>query len=237
VAARLGLDCRVYLPARSVEVRRRAIASEGADVVVVDGSYEDAVAQAAEAGRRRGAAEISDVGDSATAHWVIDGYQTLFGETISQGSFDLLVVPVGVGSLAAAAARFAAREDLAVIGVEPESAACLAASLAAGRPTVIDTPGTRMAGLDCAEVSPAAWTSLQHGIRGTVAVSDTEADAAVEALAGAGLGIGHSGAATLAGLSALATESNCAPLREAVGLDTSTRVLAIATEGRTDLAP
>ena len=66
-------------------------------------------------------------------------------------------------------------------------------------------------------------------------VSDAEAQTAVQELARAGLAIGHSGAATLAGLSALATEASCAPLREAVGLGPSTRVLAIATEGRTDL--
>ncbi len=58
---------------------------------------------------------------------------------------------------------------------------------------------------------------------------------AVQELAADGLAIGHSGAATLAGLNALATEAGCAPLRKAIGLGASTRVLAIATEGRTDL--
>ncbi|HEX2413913.1 MAG TPA: pyridoxal-phosphate dependent enzyme [Thermoleophilaceae bacterium] len=235
VAAQRGLFCRVYLPARSLDARRRAIAGEGADVMVVEGSYEEAVAAAADAAGRPDTAEIADVGDSAPARWVIDGYQTLFDEIPSQGSFDLLVVPVGVGSLAAAAARFAARAGLAVVGVEPESAACLGASLAAGRPTAVDTPGTSMAGLDCAEVSAAAWPSLQRGIHGTLVVSDAEAESAVQELAHAGLAIGHSGAATLAGLRALATETACAPLRETVGLGPSSRVLAIATEGRTDL--
>src|SRR5688572_19574985 len=47
VAARRGLRARVFLPARSVAARREAIAGEGADVVVVDGTYEDAVRLAA----------------------------------------------------------------------------------------------------------------------------------------------------------------------------------------------
>jgi diaminopropionate ammonia-lyase len=205
-------------------------------VIVVGGSYEDAMAAAAEAGRGPGAAEIADVGDSDSARWVIDGYQTLFAETASQGSFDVLVVPVGVGSLAAAAARFAAHAGIPVVGVEPENAACLSASLAAGRPAAVATPGTLMAGLDCAEISAAAWPSLRRGIHGMVTVSDAEADAAVQELAADGLAIGHSGAATLAGLTALATEGGCAALRNAIGLGASTRVLAIATEGRTDLA-
>ena len=51
---------------------------------------------------------------------MIDGYATLFAEVVGQGEFDLLLVPVGVGSLAAAAARFGARRTAcAVVGVEP----------------------------------------------------------------------------------------------------------------------
>ena len=47
VAALRGLSCRVYLPARAVPARREAIAGEGAEVVIVDGTYEEAVARAA----------------------------------------------------------------------------------------------------------------------------------------------------------------------------------------------
>jgi diaminopropionate ammonia-lyase len=90
-----------------------------------------------------------------------------------------------------------------------------------------------MAGLDCAEVSAAAWPTLRAGIHGAVTVDDAEADAAVAELAGAGLAIGESGAAPLAALRALVREPGCAGLREAVGLGTDTRVLLIATEGRT----
>ena len=38
--------CRVFLPARSARARREAIAGEGAEVVVVDGTYEEAVVAA-----------------------------------------------------------------------------------------------------------------------------------------------------------------------------------------------
>src|SRR3954469_20598728 len=48
VAARRGLACRVFLPGRSLPARRAAIAGEGAEVVIVDGAYEDAVARAVE---------------------------------------------------------------------------------------------------------------------------------------------------------------------------------------------
>lgn len=221
VAATRGLRARVFLPARSLPARRAAIAGEGAEVVVVDGTYEDAVAQARDAATAPGAVEIADVGDSGPAHWVIDGYATLFDEAAAQGDHDTILVPVGVGSLAAAAARFAAPRGVTVIGVEPVTAACLTASLAAGVPTAVATPGTTMAGLDCAEVSSAAWPSLRDGIAATITVDDAQAAAAVGELAAAGLTIGESGAAPLAAL------------RAATGLGPASRVLLIATEGAT----
>jgi diaminopropionate ammonia-lyase len=237
VAARLGLQAVIFLPARSSRVRREAIAAEGAEVVVVDGMYEDAVARAKETGAQPGVLELADVGASGPADRVIDGYATLFAEVGEQGSFDVLLVPVGVGALAAAAARFGAQRGVRVIGVEPAFAACLTASLAAGEPTAVDTPGTAMAGLDCAEISLAAWPSLQRGIDGTVTVSDEEATEAVAALETYGLEIGASGAAPLAALRALAAEPDCAALRDAVDLGPPARVLLVATEGRTDRPP
>jgi len=226
-ASRRGLDCRVFLPERALAVRREAIAGEGADVVVVGGTYEECVALARQEGERSQVLEIADVGDSGPARDVIDGYATLFDELGRQAEFDLIVVPVGVGSLAAAAARYAARAGIPVVGAEPENAACLTASLAAGEPVSVPTPGTTMAGLDCAEVSAAAWPDLRAGIAGTVTVNDDEVAAARRELVAAGLYIGESGAAPLAALR-----------QDGVSLGTATRVLLVATEGPTgDPAP
>ena len=93
-----------------------------------------------------------------------------------------------------------------------------------------------MAGLDCAEVSAAAWPSLRDGIHGTVCVGDAEVHDAMRELAAAGLAIGDSGAAPLAALRALATEPACAALRAAAELGDGGRVVLIATEGPTDPA-
>ena len=90
-----------------------------------------------------------------------------------------------------------------------------------------------MAGLDCAEVSPAAWPSLQAGIHGTITVDDAQAREAVRELAAAGLAIGESGAAPLAALRALLTDPACSELRDFAGVGPSTRVLLVATEGPT----
>jgi diaminopropionate ammonia-lyase len=234
VAAMRGLRCTVFLPARSALARREAIALEGAEVVVVDAPYEAAVARARAEATEPGVLEIADVGHGGPARWVIDGYATLFAEAAEQGEHDLVLVPVGVGSLAAAAVRHGAHAGARVVGVEPATAACLSASLRARRPVAIDTPGTTMAGLDCAEVSAGAWPELQAGIAGTLTVADDEAAAAMRELAATGLAIGECGAAPVAALRRLAGDAACAPLREAVGLGPETRVLLVATEGPTD---
>jgi diaminopropionate ammonia-lyase len=230
-AALRGLRARIHLPARALPVRRAAIEGEGAEVVVVDGTYEDAVAQAAAEGGRDGMLEIADVGDSGPARDVIDGYATLFAELPEPA--DVLLVPVGVGSLAAAAARFGAATGTHVVAVEPAAAACLTASLAAGAPARVATPGTAMAGLDCAEISLAAWPDLRAGVRGAVTVTEGEDAAAMRELAEAGLDIGESGAAPLAALRALVADPACAELRAAIGLGRGSRVVLVATEGLT----
>jgi len=220
VARDRGLRARIYLPERSIPARREAIASEGAEVIVVDGTYEEAVAAAGADGGQPGHLELADVGASGPAHWVIDGYATLFAEL--PAGVDTLLVPAGVGSLAAAAARYGAASGARVIVVEPETAACVTASLRAGEPVTIDAPGTSMAGLDCAEVSAAAWPDLLHGIHATVTVSDAAAFAAMRDLAARGLAIGDCGAAPFAALAQLD--------RDLLGAD----VVLIATEGVTD---
>jgi len=230
-AARRGLRARIFVPSRAAAGRRAAIAAEGAELVVVDGDYELAVEIAAREGRAADAVELADVGASGPARWVIDGYATLFAELDER---DLLLVPIGVGSLGAAAARHAAARGARVIGVEPASAACLTAALAAGAPTTVATPGTSMAGLDCALVSAAAWPDLRAGVHGTLTVADAEVHAAMRELAAAGLRIGDCGAAPLAALRALAADPAARALRTAVGLDAGTRVALIATEGATD---
>ena len=78
------------------------------------------------------------------------------------------------------------------------------------------------AGLDCAEVSSAAWSDLLHGIHATVTVTDEEAHEAMRELAAHGHAIGDSGAAPLAALHKLDPDL--------LGDD----VVLIATEGVTD---
>ncbi|MGN6869641.1 MAG: pyridoxal-phosphate dependent enzyme, partial [Solirubrobacteraceae bacterium] len=113
MAALLGLQARIYVPADMVPARIAAIEGEGATVTVVDGGYDDAVARSAQdAGAR--CLVISDTswpGYERVPAWVIEGYSTIFAEideTLEHDvrpQPDVVVVPIGVGALAAAAVR------------------------------------------------------------------------------------------------------------------------------------
>jgi diaminopropionate ammonia-lyase len=240
-AAQRGLAARIFLPVATSEARAAAITAEGAEVVRVEGSYEHAVAAASEAASEPGAATLADVAyddSDRIPHWVSDGYSTIFAEAAEQAGepFDVVLCQIGVGAFASAAIRFACHQQprALVIGVEPATAACATASLAAGRPVVIDTPGTSMAGLNCATPSHAAWPALRDGLAGCVVISDEESHAAMRDLAALGIVAGDSGAAPLAALRALMRDPECAALARTAGLGTASRVLLISTEGATD---
>ena len=106
----VGLGARIFVPDGTSHARIEAIESEGATCTVVDGSYEDAVARAAaEAGDD--CLVISDTswpGYETVPVWVIEGYATIFDEIFHQildGDLPeptIVVVPIGVGALAAA---------------------------------------------------------------------------------------------------------------------------------------
>ena len=233
MASLLGYAAEILVPAGTADARITAIEGEGARVTVVDGTYDDAVAASA-ALAADDALVVSDTswpGYSTVPRWVIDGYATIFAEVAAQTTGappDVVMVPMGVGALTAAAVEHAP-PDAAVVAVEPIDAACGLASAAAGHP--VEVPGPHrsiMAGLNCGNVSEIAWPIVHAGVDVFVAVADPAAEAAMRDLAAIGVVAGETGAAGLAGLAAL-TETPV-PALDLAGA----HVLIIVTEGATD---
>jgi diaminopropionate ammonia-lyase len=240
-AALLGLRAHVLVPAAVPTPAVRAIRDEGAQVTLVAGSYDEAVAQAAVVAAEPGAELVQDTawpGYEQVPALIVEGYSTLLHELDDQlraaGAVTaaLLAVPVGVGSLAQAVVRHARRtgQGPAVLGVEPQTAACVLASLLAGEPVCVPTPGTVMAGLDCGTPSALAWPYLQQGMDAAVAVSDAEATRAAADLRRLGVDAGPCGAASLAGVRAVVHDPHRGA---AVGLGTDDVVVLLNTEAGT----
>jgi diaminopropionate ammonia-lyase len=246
IAALLDLDADVYVPKGTAAARIAAIEREGARVTVVDGDYDAAVATAAATAGDRCLA-IQDVGRPGYEQipaWVVEGYATIFWEVDDQLAArgeegpDVVVVPIGVGGLAAAAVRHWRRRGLRrpprLLGVEPLAAACVLRSLRAGR--VVTVPGPHdsiMAGLNCGTPSLVAWPFLLAGLDAVVAVADERARQAMRDLAAAGIVAGETGAAAPAGLAELICGPDAGGPR-VLGLGADARVLLLCTEGATD---
>lgn len=247
MARLLGYASHILVPAGMAQARIEAIAGEGASVTIVDGSYDDAVALSAlEASER--SLVISDTswpGYEDVPQWVIDGYSTILWEIDDElarrgeGGPDLVVVQMGVGAFASAVTRHYRRPGITpprIVGVEPSDAACVLASLRAGQLTEVPGPHRSiMAGLNCGLPSLIAWPSLVAGLDAALAVDDDTARAAMRDLAQAGVVAGETGAAGLAGLTALLTYPTAADLRARLAIGPTTRVLLFSTEGATDL--
>ena len=245
MAALLGLRAHIFVPQVISAQSAAAIAAEGATVTTIAGSYDEAVGQAAKAAAGQSDRElIQDTawpGYEQVPAWIVEGYATLLREADAQlvaagaDGPGLVVVPVGVGSLAQAVVihyrSAAARPPAAVLAVEPDTAACLLASLAAGDLRTVSTAATIMAGLNCGTPSSLCWPYLHAGLDAAVAVSDEAAARAVTDLAALGLSAGPSGAATLAGVRAALTGPGSNGRRAELGVGPDSIVLLLSTEG------
>lgn len=255
MARLLGFSAHIFVPEGTSRGRIEGIAGEGASVEVVDGDYDAAVARSAqEAGPR--CLVISDTswpGYDGPPRWVIEGYSTMFWEiedALCAGKRpapDLVVIPIGVGALAAAAVGHFWSPGLGpvMVGVEPTTAACVTTSALAGRPVTVPGPHhSIMAGLNCGTPSPVAWPAVSAGLDGFVDIDDGWACDAVRDLAALGVEAGETGAAALGGLAALASASGevageaAAPPTPAsrLSLRAGATALVIVTEGASDPA-
>lgn len=142
-ASLLGIESRIYMPRTSPIPKMEATRGYGADVELVDGGVDAALACAHQDAERTGRVLIHpfDHGD------VIAGQATVAAELLEQcPEVRTVVVPVGGGGLVSGIAALlrAQRPDIRVVGVQAELAAAFPASLAAGRPVAVD-PGTTLA--------------------------------------------------------------------------------------------
>lgn len=245
MAKLLGLEARIFVPTGTAPARIDAIETEGASCDVVKGTYDAAVARSAkEAGDR--CLVISDTswpGYESVPAWVIEGYSTIFWEiedalASRRAGVDLVVIQMGVGALAAAAARHYRTLEasrVALLGIEPKSAACILASLEARE--IVSVPGPHdsiMVGLNCDSPSVVAWPAVSAGYDVILAIEDARAEEGMRALANEHIVAGETGAAGIGGLLEVILGDHSAELRDVLGIMPRTRVLAICTEGATD---
>ncbi|WP_246238663.1 diaminopropionate ammonia-lyase [Acrocarpospora corrugata] len=235
LARLLGLRARIFVPRGVHPDAVAAIAAEQAEVVRVAGSYDDAVREAAAVPDAILIQDTAWPGYERIPGWIVEGYSTLCAEIDERLSPDLVVIPVGVGSLAqAVVAHYRSRpagRAPALLAVESTAAACVMESLVAGEVVSVATGETVMAGLNCGTPSSIAWPYLRDGLDAAVTVADADAVRAAGDLAALGVSAGPCGAASLAGVRAALTGDGAGQRRAALGLGPGSTVVLLSTEG------
>lgn len=136
-ASRLGHRARIYVPELAGPAKCALIERSGADLVVVPGSYAEALDAARRHERETGARQIH----AYDAPETVAGQGTLMREWEAQGlSADTVLIAVGGGGLIAGALAWL-QGRRRVVAVEPERAPTLARALADGPETEVEVSG------------------------------------------------------------------------------------------------
>lgn len=254
-AKAMGYKAVIYVHKFTSAARIKAIEGNGAEVRVVDGTYDDAVRQVNQDAQENGWQVISDTsweGYEDIPSWVMQGYTTMLAETQEQLAAQGIVKPThvfaqaGVGALAASVIGyyyrlFGVNKPVSVV-VEPEKAACLFKSAEAGDGKPRSFPGdldTMMAGLACGDPSPIAWDILWDCADMFMACPEYVAAKGMRVygvpLKGDPFLIsGESGAVTLGALMFIMERPEFKALREQLQLGPESQILLINSEGNTD---
>jgi diaminopropionate ammonia-lyase len=231
-----GARAIIFLSSSVPEGFANRIRAMDAQIVRVDGSYEDSVGAAIAAARDNDWLLLADGswdGYTERPALVMEGYTVLAEECRTQFSAKSIwpshvFLQAGVGGLAAAVAghirQYWDRQPTIII-IEPEAAACLMESIQARQITRGEGPLSNMGRLDCKDASLIAFGSLKNDADFFVTISDDEAALAVSVLARYSIDTTPSGAASFAALPR--TNLHSANLN----LDEESRCLVFVTEG------
>lgn len=243
VARMFGLHAKIYVPKGTARARVVAIESEGASVTIVNGTYDDAVVKVADDAERSEGLLIQDnswEGYERIPRKIIEGYSTLLWEIdddLRVRRFDEpthVFVQLGNGSFGEAVVRHyrTKQENVVIIGVEPESAACVLESIRVGKRVRVNGPfDSIMVGMNCDSPSLVSFPVLQSGMNAFVSLSERWATQAVREFHRHGIVSGETGAAGLGALLAVLHEDDA---KELLGISSTSRVLVFSTEGATN---
>lgn len=259
VAQQLGCQAHIYMPEDTAISRVKRTEKLGAKVQVLDKNYDDTVFVALADAKENDGLFIQDT----TLENYIDiplhimqGYMTLMTECWLQADFDQadnfpthIFLQVGVGSFSGGMTGFLMDKIRSkrnpppkIIYVEPRGAHCVYRSHQIGDGDLHVMSGslsTVMAGLNCGTPSGLGWPILRDNAFAFLSCEDEVTLRGMRALyypieGDAQIVSGESGAVTLGALHLLCTDAKYAHVKQQLGIDGTSRVLLISTEGDTD---
>ena len=243
---RFGVPCKIYIHAKVSEERASAMKNFGAEVIRINGTYDDSVEFARIAADKNKWIVVSDTswpGYFEPPRDVMLGYGVLtseINEKLTRAPTHIFLQSACGGfaaSVASALRHFWGDQTPRVVIVESELAACLFECAKANKLTSVRIKEeTIMAGLSCGEPSDMAWEVLSEEASDFITIPDNIVPPTVRLLAcpEGNDPVIKAGESAVAGLAVLVCASKQPGLREKLGLDKNSRVLLIGTEGVTD---
>ena len=248
----LGCNAVVYMPKGSSPARFEAIKDLGAETVIIEGNYDEAVHLAAQQAKKHSWILLQDTAwedYEKIPTRVMQGYLTILNEVLEQLEGDIpthVFAQCGVGSFAAALQAYLVElygsNRPKFVVVEADKAACYYKSMLGNNENPQKISGdldTIMAGLACGEPSILAWKILRQNADMFVACNDAVAIKGMRAL-GRSLSrdprviSGESGGVTAGLLISILGPTPHRKIADALDINQDSKILLISTEGDTD---
>lgn len=173
-AAKLyGVKATIVMPVGTPLIKVNRTKSYGADVVLYGDVYDDACAKAMELAEEHGYTFVHPFDDLEVA----TGQGSVAMEIIKElPTVDYILVPIGGGGLATGVSTLAkmVNPHIKVIGVEPENAACMKASLEAGHVVTLPSANTIADGTAVKTPGSVIFPYIQKNIDEIITVPDDE---------------------------------------------------------------
>lgn len=252
-AKKMGKKAVVYVPKDTTKKRIEAIENEGAKVIQIHGSYDEACKKAKNESKANNWTLIQDTawkGYLEIPALIMAGYLTMFKELENnfypniEKNIDLVFLQAGVGSMAAAGIyyylnKYGAKRPKIIL-IEPEEADGILLSFKNNKiSTSKGNCTTIMAGLNCETPSIGAWDLLKNGTDYSLKINDNYAKQAIREFyyplgTDSKIISGESGASGFAGFLALLNENKYSKVKNTLKLHRNTNILFFSTEGDTD---
>ncbi len=245
-AKRLGLKCKIFISEFVSEARGRAMEELGADVIKVQGNYENSLLECIKQSTENNWQIVQDVAWKdymLIPTLTMAGYSVMMREIIDQISNDEIThifLQAGVGGMAGAMVAGAARylkNIPKIIIVEPDSAACVMESIKTGKIEKINIiRESLMGGMSCGEPSLVPWEILKNSVDNCISLPDDNIGRAMKLFANASFSNDKivAGENSAPGAISLITCCNDEIIKKKINLSEISNVLLIGCEGDTD---
>ena len=243
---KLGLKCKIFISEYVSETRAEAMRDFGADVIRVKGNYEDSLNECIKQSNQNNWQIVQDVAwqdYKLIPKLTMAGYSVMMkeiSEQINNQQISHVILQAGVGGMAAAMVAGLARylnHVPQIIIVEPDSAACVLASINTGKIEKISIEKESiMGGMSCGEVSLVPWQILKKSVNYCVTVSDDYISKIIKYLANCELSYEKiiGGECSTPGIISLIGLCNDTKIRKKINLNEDSNVLLFGCEGDAD---